>query len=262
MNGSIMAFSNLQEAFSWGKMISKSQFCPTNYIDKPEEIIIAVQYGAELGLKPLQSLHNIAVINGKPTVYGDAMLAICKASTDFEYIKEVFEKTEEGLTAVCEVKRKGEPIHTISYSEKDAQDAGLLNRNGPWKTNRKRMLQFRARGFAIRDVFPHLLKGLISFEEAQDYPKVYVERAEPEIDKDTGEIIESKETPPPAMVTEEILEEIASLVAHLQLSDEKVSVWLKKLGVNYANDLTVDQADRMLGYLKKTALEKAGEENV
>ena len=34
----------------------------------------------------------------------------------------------------------------------------------------KRMMQMRARGFALRDAFPDVLKGLISAEEAADYP--------------------------------------------------------------------------------------------
>jgi hypothetical protein len=33
------------------------------------------------------------------------------------------------------------------------------------------MLQMRARGFALRDAYPDVLKGLISVEEAQDYPE-------------------------------------------------------------------------------------------
>jgi hypothetical protein len=32
------------------------------------------------------------------------------------------------------------------------------------------MLAMRARGFAIRDCFADVLKGLITAEEAQDYP--------------------------------------------------------------------------------------------
>ena len=33
------------------------------------------------------------------------------------------------------------------------------------------MLQMRARGFALRDCFPDVLRGLISAEEAEDYPE-------------------------------------------------------------------------------------------
>jgi len=165
-----LSFNNLDEAQRVGKLISESPFCPSWLKNKPNDIILAIQFGSELGYKPLQSLHNICVINGKPSVYGDGMLAACKASPDFEYINEYFEVTPEGLTAFCEVKRRGEPRHLVMFSELDADTAGLLDKPGPWKTNKKRMLQMRARGFSLRDVFPHVLRGFISAEEAQDYP--------------------------------------------------------------------------------------------
>ena len=52
----------------------------------------------------------------------------------------------------------------------DANRAGLLNRSGPWKSYPDRMLKMRARGFALRDVFADALGGMISAEEANDYP--------------------------------------------------------------------------------------------
>ncbi len=163
-------FNNIDDALRVGKIISDSPFCPSWLRNKPSDIIVAIQFGSELGFKPLQSLHNICVINGKPSIYGDGMLAACKASPDFEYIKEYFENTPEGLTACCEIKKRGEPRHLVMFSEFDADMAGLLDKAGPWKTNKKRMLQMRARGFGLRDVFPHVLRGFISAEEAQDYP--------------------------------------------------------------------------------------------
>lgn len=268
MSTSLMAFSSVEEALQWGKMIASSQFCPKAYVDRPQDIIIAVQFGAEVGLKPLQSLHNISVINGKPTIYGDAMLAICKASPEFEYIKETFEKTSEGLTAICEVKRKSDPLHRCTYSESDAKGAGLLNRTGPWQTNKKRMLQMRARGFALRDVFPHLLKGLISSEEAQDYPKTYVASNVPEIeetkiDKETGEIINvvTSFMPPTVFISREMIDEIEGLAAELALEHTKIMGWLEKMNVKYVNDLTMEQGAKMLNYLR-TIKESRQKENV
>ncbi len=55
-------------------------------------------------------------------------------------------------------------------THKDAKRAGLWGKGGPWTAYPKRMLQMRARGFALRDAFPDVLKGMISVEEAQDYP--------------------------------------------------------------------------------------------
>jgi hypothetical protein len=56
------------------------------------------------------------------------------------------------------------------FSVVDAKRAGLFTKAGPWQTYPRRMLQMRARSFALRDAFPNVLKGLISVEEALDLP--------------------------------------------------------------------------------------------
>jgi hypothetical protein len=86
-------------------------------------------------------------------------------------VKEYFEG--EGTSnpiAVCVAKRKNRTEVISKYSVEDAKRAGLWNKQGPWTQYPKRMLQMRARGFALRDAFPDVLKGLITVEEAQDYP--------------------------------------------------------------------------------------------
>jgi hypothetical protein len=52
----------------------------------------------------------------------------------------------------------------------DAKAAGLLGKQGPWSQYPKRMRQMRARGFALRDVFPDVLKGMPVAEEVMDTP--------------------------------------------------------------------------------------------
>lgn len=163
---------NFDQLQTFAEIAAQSAFVPSNYQKNTADIILAVQMGAELGLAPLQSLQNIAVINGRPSLFGDAMLALCKSSFLCEYIEEEFEgQTQKDWVAICKTKRKGDKKETIhAFSWKDAETAGLTNKSGPWKTYPKRMLQMRARGFALRDAFPDLLKGLIIKEEAEDYP--------------------------------------------------------------------------------------------
>ena len=67
--------SSLKEAMEYAQIIANSTMVPKNYQGKPGDILVAVQMGAELGLKPIQALQNIAVINGRPSVYG-AMLCL------------------------------------------------------------------------------------------------------------------------------------------------------------------------------------------
>jgi hypothetical protein len=120
----------------------------------------------------MQSLQSIAVINGRPCVWGDAALALVQSSPVCEYVKEYTEGQGDTLTAVCEAKRRGYPAPTISrFSMADAKRAGLAGKSGPWSQYPERMLALRARGFALRNAFADCLRGLVTAEEAQDYPQ-------------------------------------------------------------------------------------------
>jgi hypothetical protein len=152
-------------------MLAKSSMVPRAYQNKPEDILVATIWGKEIGLATLQALQNIAVINGKPSVYGDAAMALVQASPVCEDVEEYFEgEGTPNPIAVCVAKRKGRKPVVAKFSVEDAKRAGLWGKQGPWSAYPKRMMQMRARGFALRDAFPDVLKGLITAEEAQDYP--------------------------------------------------------------------------------------------
>ena len=158
------------EAVQFANLIAKSTMVPAEYRGKPENILLAVQWGGELGLSPLQALQNIAVINGKPSVYGDAMLGLVRGSHLCDDVIERIEGTGESMAAVCEARRRGSAPVTARFSVADAKAAGLWGKAGPWKQYPQRMLQMRARGFALRDAFPDVLRGILSAEEARDTP--------------------------------------------------------------------------------------------
>ena len=161
---------NFGELVEFAKMAARSTLVPRDYLGKPENILLAIQMGSEIGLAPMQSLQNISVINGRPTLWGDAMLGLCRQSPVCKDVVERFEGEGKTLTAICIAKRAGaEPIER-RFSMDDADRAGLASKPGTWQQYPKRMLQMRARGFALRDAFPDVLRGLISAEEAEDIP--------------------------------------------------------------------------------------------
>lgn len=163
--------TNFADAMAFCKMLAQSAFVPRDFKGKPEEILAAIQFGSELGVGPMQALQNIAVINGKPSVYGDLALALVRASGLLAFIEE----SDDGTTATCTVKRKDDENpapHKATFSSEDAKRAGLFGKAGPWQQYPAQMRKFRARGFCLRDVFPDVLKGLITREEAEDYPAV------------------------------------------------------------------------------------------
>lgn len=170
-NAGFMQVSSIEQAERCAKIIAESSFCPQQMKGKPGDIIVALQMGQELGLKPMQAMQNIAVINGRPSLWGDAMLAVCRQAADFEFINEEYDEKNNAWT--CTAKRHNEPPVVRTFSELDAKDAGLWGKPGPWKQYPKRMLQMRARGFALRDAFADVLRGIIIQEEAQDMPVDY-----------------------------------------------------------------------------------------
>lgn len=157
---------SFQELEKYAKLIADSELAPKDYKGKPGNVMIAIQMGFEIGLKPMQAIQNIAVINGRPCVWGDALLAIVKAHPDFEDINEFEDKDGD---AVCAIKRRGQTEVVRRFGNVDAKAAGLLNKQGPWTQYPQRMKQMRARGFAVRDAFPDAIKGLNLAEEVRDY---------------------------------------------------------------------------------------------
>jgi hypothetical protein len=166
-----LALATMEDAFRFAKMVSASEFAPKDFRGKPESCLLAVQHGSEVGLGPMQSLQSIAVINGRPSVWGDAALALVMGSVVCEYVRETVDGDGDAMVATCEAKRRGYPKATVvRFTVADAKKAGLWGKSGPWTQYPRRMLQLRARGFALRDAFPDVLKGLVTAEEAQDYP--------------------------------------------------------------------------------------------
>ena len=166
-----LALQTFADAMKFAEMVANSEFAPKDFRGKPASCLLAIQHGSEVGLSPMQSLQSIAVINGRPTIWGDAAMALVQASPVCEYVREYIEGDGDAMTAVCEAKRRGYQAPSVSrFSVADAKKAGLWGKSGPWTQYATRMLQLRARGFALRNAFADALRGLITAEEAQDYP--------------------------------------------------------------------------------------------
>ena len=196
---------SFDEIRAMAEYIARSNLCPKEFRGRPADVAVAIMHGLELGLKPLQALRNITVINGRPTVWGDAALALVLASPACEYVKEEVRGEGEAMKAVCQVKRRGHPAEVIrTFSVADAKRAGLWGKPGPWRDYPQRMLQLRARSWALRDAFPDLLSGLYLTEEAMDIPADTVEvqavAAEPVAESEPEQKQEQKQVlPEPAL---------------------------------------------------------------
>jgi hypothetical protein len=137
---------SLDEAMQLARAVVASGLAPRGF-DTAEACMVAILHGLEVGLAPLAALQRIAIIEGRPTIWGDGALALVRASGRAELIQERSEGS--GPTdwfAICRVKRKGDP-HPIErrFSVEDARRADLWGRPGPWQRYPLRMLQMRER---------------------------------------------------------------------------------------------------------------------
>ena len=172
--------SNMDDLFRFAKAVAVSGLAPKG-IETPEAIFVALEMGLEVGLPMMAALQNIAVINGRPAIWGDAQLAVVRSTGELVLFDEWYEEKGKRLprnpsaftddtAAVCRVQRSGyEPAET-AFTVADAKRANLWNKAGPWTQYPARMLKHRARSFALRDQFGDALRGLRTVEEEQDDP--------------------------------------------------------------------------------------------
>ncbi len=175
--------------------LSKSGVIPTAYRGKPEDIFVAMAMGYQLGFPVEQSLQDVAVINGRPCLWGDGLLSLCLNHPECQKINE--DPILNGNNIIgysCTVVRKGHEPHTQTFTMQDAEHAGLLKKGGVWKSYPTRMLQMRARSLALRDKFADALRGLRIAE----------------IEEDDGRIIEAETTEVKAPTQTEKLKKILS----------------------------------------------------
>lgn len=191
-----LQITNLIELQNFCKILAGTEMVPKAYKGKPDDILVAMLHGQEIGLPHLQALQSIAVVNGIPSVYGDAALAMVRASGKLEDFDEwievdgvrqagssfpIMKWAEEGkmIVAHCLSLRVGAKRPRITtYSADDAKRAKLWDKkkvypNGdvvesPWCTTPQRMLMFRSRSWNLRDEFGDVLKGMAIYEEARD----------------------------------------------------------------------------------------------
>lgn len=167
---------NFAEVFQLCNWISESQIVPEAYRGRPADIFVAAEYGADIGLKFMTAIQNIAIIGGRPALPSDIKLAMVRGRNLLDSWREASqEEIKKTGIAWCEMRRVGEkePVRN-TWSVEDAKVAGVwekLSRNGfagPWVTHKWRMLQLKPRDMCLRDLFGDVFKGLHSVEEAQE----------------------------------------------------------------------------------------------
>ena len=247
--------TTLEEAQQYATIFANSGICPEAYKGRPNDVLIIWQMGNELGLGKMQALRTLGCINGVPFAWGDGLLALVKRHREFEDMREWTEgELSKGtLTAFCTIKRKEQEPTTQKFSMEDAKRAGLWGKRGPWTQYPARMLQHRARGFAARDAFPDALFGLMSEHEAKDMQPVESKPVEIKGKgiaglEDTLGVAEYE-----VIVNHEMSDQLSillELISKTGTSQKTIDLWLKKANVSRLDELSSDQIEQGIQFLK------------
>jgi hypothetical protein len=178
----------------YATLVASSGLAPQTFENNPSKIMVAFQYGAEIGLTPMTSLNYIAVINGRPSLWGEVLVARAfnlGLMADIGYAWEFDgkhlseceiptekDKMEDSLTCIVSTKRKGSETYKQSrYSVGDARQAGLwTSSKQPWIKTPKRMLQARARGNNMKDYYPEIFGPFALAEDMIEVEAVQVDQ--------------------------------------------------------------------------------------
>jgi hypothetical protein len=237
-----LQIADLDSLWRFSGYVASSGLAPKG-IQSREAIFVAIQMGMEVGLTPMAALQNIAVINGRPSIWGDAQLGVVRSTGELEQFAEWYEDKgqkiprnpttfTDTLTAVCRVKRRGYEAAESSFAVSDAKSANLWGKDGPWKQYPARMLRMRARSFALRDQFGDALRGMHTAEEVADqgsYVDVETERVE-------SEKVQEAKLQEPQGDDHEMgpVDTLASRLTAESLTLDELKAWGKKTG-NIAN---------------------------
>jgi len=223
---------NVQELLALADLFFKAGMTPKN-CNRPEAVAAVIAYGLEIGIKPAAAVNSIMVQNGRGTVWGDIPLALVRASGLLEEIEEFHDGEGEQRTAVCRVKRRGEPkFREGRYSVADARKAELFMKGGkagPWDKDTDHMLKLRARGRLLRDVFTDVLNGLAIGEDSEESTVTVAPTANVQVTR--------TETNQPSANTP-VVEGVPMIDDYtLQAIKELQPSWFKRHGID-ANDTT------------------------
>lgn len=180
----------------------------------PADVMFVILAGESLGLNAATALMNIYNVNGMPSMKADLKLALAKRHPEYAGC-EIDANTERCIVKMKRRNENGTESITSTFTIEDAKRAGLFPKKDNWRMYPQRMLKARAISYAVNDLFPDIVFGMLSSEEAQD-----IDRPE----KTMYEIIESDaETIPGSDTNDEFAELMAATQGIMRnLVDNKI----------------------------------------
>jgi hypothetical protein len=153
---------SMAEVQSMAEILSKSKLLPDALQGKAPDVVVQILAGQELGLAPMAAIRGVYIVQGKPVLSADTMVALVLGSG----LAEFFSCIDETATSVTyETKRKGSPIpQRVTWSDEDSKAAGL-NTKDTHRLYKRQMRRARCKALLARDVYPDVLAGCYDPEE-------------------------------------------------------------------------------------------------
>lgn len=192
--------TTIQSQKEYAEILSASNLLPRAYQKQPANVFTAMAMGEALGLKPIEAINSINVIQGKPALSAELMGAMVRRAGH----KLRITCTKNPPTATATLIRRDDPDapFTVTWDEKAAARAGLWMSSPSWQKYPDQMMRARAVTEVCRMGAADALSGFVYTAEElggepQDplafSPVVEPVQAEPE----TVEVIEVVEDPAP-----------------------------------------------------------------
>lgn len=248
----------------YARELAKSNLLPAAYTGKPQNVLIAMEYGASLNLPPMQALQGIHVINGKPTASADLMAALVRRAGHKLRIEG------DDTQCVATIVRADDPDHpmSVTWTLDKAQRAGLVERNPTWQAYPGAMLRARAISDVARMAANDALHGIIYTPEELESvaTQVEVEAVSPSPQRPSG--IAEPDQQAPAQAEEPVEAEVmATPGQHDQITQlsQQLGVTMQQvyLAGRYVlkrdipvKDYTQQDAQQVIAYMERKLAER------
>lgn len=152
-----MAPAAVQARIAYAKSLAASSLLPDAYRERPANVLLAIEYGQALGIKPIAALNGINVIKGKPTMSADLMASVVRKAGHKLRIRQ------EGMSVHAQLVRADDPdfAYEVVWDEARARRAQLWGQRGPWSLYPEQMLRSRAITEVCRQGASDCLYGVI-----------------------------------------------------------------------------------------------------
>lgn len=161
------------EAWKMACSISKSQFIPDAYKNRPEDCLIAIEMSHRIGASPVQVLQNLYIVHGKPAWSSQFLISCINACGRFSPLRYKMTGTEGkddfGCFAWATDLDCGDILEAPKVTIAMAKKEGWYTKNGSkWQTMPELMLRYRAATFFARLYAPEITMGMRTQEEEME----------------------------------------------------------------------------------------------